>query len=173
MRLIAAFLLFAIPVSAKPTVLHLRWIELQTVAESSGFRKKVTVRTGPDGRSRTRGSLESINETGLVLGKRNGLTTVRRTDVHSVRLGRKRGNSYIWRTIAIAGSFPLWLIGLSVGLAIPGGIPEGRWWKMDRTPQGVASSIALPAGIYWLAHRADMKRRDIIVKLKRGREDPP
>ncbi len=173
MRVIAAFLLLAIPVSAKPTVLHLRWNELQTVAGSANFRSKVTVRTGPAGKSRKRGSLERIDETGIVLRKRSGRITVQRTDVHSVRLGRKRGNSYVWRTIAVAGSFPLWLIGLSVGLAIPGGIPEGRWWKMDRTPQGVASSIALPAAVYWLAHRADRKRRDIVVTLKRGTEVQP
>ena len=173
MRLIAALLIVAIPVSASPTVLHLQWNELQVVAESENFRERVTVRTGQDGTGRVRGKLEAITDASLILQNRAGQTAIDRAAVHSVRLGRKRGNPFRMRIVGAALMFPMWFVGLHLGLSIPGGIPEGRWWKMSRTPQGLAASAALPAGIYWLTQRADRKAGSIIVELKRGKEAQP
>ena len=169
MRLIATLLIVAVPASAAPTVLHLQWNELQVVAEGENFREKVTVRTEPDGTGRVRGKLEAITDTSLILRKGAGQRVIDRAAVHSVRLGRKRGNPFRMRIVGIALMFPMWFVGLHLGLSIPGGIPEGRWWKMSRTPQGLAASAALPAGIYWLTQRADRKAGAIIVELKRGK----
>ena len=173
MRLISALLLVAIPVSARPTVLRLQWTDLQAVAENANFRQKVTVRTGPGGKGRARGSLESINETRLVLRKGGELVAIHRRAVHSVRLGRKKGNPFKWRAISMIAMLPLWFVGMNVGLMIPGGIPEGRWWRNRHAPQGWLVSIALPAGVYWLALRADKGNGDFIVELKRGKESQP
>lgn len=173
MRLIAALLIVAVPAAAGPTVLSLRWNELQVVAEGENFRETVTVRTEPDGTRRLRGKLEAITDTSLILRNDRGKIEIDRTAVHSVRLGRKRGNPFRMRIVGAALMFPMWLVGLHLGLSTPGGIPEGRWWKMSRTPQGLAASVALPAGIYWLTLRADRKVGSIIVELKRERENQP
>ncbi|MXY68381.1 MAG: hypothetical protein F4Y47_07455 [Acidobacteriia bacterium] len=173
MRLIAALLIIAVPASAGPTVLSLRWNELQVVAEGENFREKVTVRTEPDGTRRVRGKLEAITDTSLILRNDRGKIAIERTAVHSVRLGRKRGNPFRMRIVGAALMFPMWFVGLHLGLSIPGGIPEGRWWRMSRTPQGLAASVALPVGIYWLTQRADRRAGSIIVELKRERENQP
>ena len=143
------------------------------MAEGENFREQVTVRMEPDGTRRVRGKLEAITVTSLILRNDRGKIAIDRTAVHSVRLGRKPGNPFRMRIVGAALMFPMWFVGLHLGLSIPGGIPEGRWWRMSRTPQGLAASIALPVGIYWLTQRADRKAGSIIVELKRERENQP
>ena len=154
-------------------MLRLEWNEFQAVADNANFRQMVTVRTGPRGTGRVRGKLEAVTETELVLQKGMDQGRINRLAVHSVRLSRKKGNPFQWRAVACIVLAPLWFAGMNVGLMIPGGIPEGRWWKNRHAPQGWLMSIALPAGIYWLALRADKGNGDFIVELKSGKENRP
>ena len=172
-RLITILLLVVFPISARPTILRLEWNEFQAVADNANFRQMVTVWTGPRGTGRVRGKLEAVTETELVLQKGMDQARINRLAVHSVRLSRKKGNPFRWRAVACIVLAPLWFAGMNVGLMIPGGIPEGRWWKNRHAPQGWLMSIALPAGIYLLALRADKGNGDFIVELKRGKENRP
>lgn len=171
-RLIAVFLLVAFPVSAKPTVINLEWNELREMAGLIRFRPKVTVFMGKDGRERIRMNLERVSASGITLSRQARRTLVKREDVHSVRMSPRWGNPLKWRLIAAAAAFPLWLVGLTVGLGIPGGIPEGRWHSNRHTGQGVIVGFGLPAAVYLLAQRADRRGGSIIVKLIEGKENP-
>ena len=156
-RLIAVFLLVAFPVSAKPTVVSLEWAEFREMAGLIRLRPKVTVFMGRDGQERIRMRLERVSTSGITLSRQARRTLVKREDVHSVRMSPRWGNPLKWRLIAAAAAFPLWLVGLTVGLGIPGGIPEGRWHSNANTGQGVLVGLGLPAAVYLLAQRADRR----------------
>lgn len=173
MRMIVIFLLASMPLAAKPTILSLGWNEFRAMTEDGMFREKVVIRTGADGMGRTRGRLENIAATGIVLRKSGRQAMIARDAVHSVRLIPRSGNPWKWRTIATIALVPLWFVGLEVGLMIPGGIPEGRVWSNKHLPQGLVGAFALPAGIYWLARRADLGNGAIIVRLEKGKEKQP
>ena len=171
-KLIAVFLLLAFPVSAKPTVINLEWTEFQEMAGLIRFRPKVTVFMGTDGQERIRMNLERVSASGITVSRKARRALVKREDVHSVRLSPRWGNPLMWRLIASAAAFPLWLVGLTLGLSIPGGIPEGRWPSNRNTGQGVIVGFGLPVAVYLLAQRADRHRGSIIVKLIEGKENP-
>lgn len=171
-RLIAVFLLVAFPAAAKPTVINLEWAEFREMSGLIRFRPKVTVFMGKDGQERIRMRLERVSASGITLSRQARRTLVKREDVHSVRLSPRWGNPVKWRLIAAAAAFPLWLVGLTVGLGIPGGIPEGRWHSNRNTGQGVLVGVGLPAAVYLLAQRADRRGGSIIVKLIEGEENP-
>lgn len=174
-RLIVLFLLAIFPVSAKPTVLALEWSDFQVVAEHGMFRGKLTVRIGPEGRESIRGKLVGVSGSGISISKKGRSasmhTLIDRQRVHSVRMSPKRGNPIMWRVLAGAGAFPLWLVGLTIGLAIPGGIPEGRWYNNRHAGQGIALAFGLPAAVYLIAQRADRRRGAVVIELDNWKED--
>lgn len=174
-RLIALFLLAIFPVSAKPTVVALEWGDFQEVAKLVRFREKVTVRTGAEGRERIRGKLVGVSGSGIRISKKGRSASthvlIDRERVHSVRMLPRRGNPIMWRVLAGAAAFPLWLVGLTFGLSIPGGIPEGRWYKNRNAGQGIALAFALPAAVYLIAQRADRRGGAIVFELDEGKED--
>lgn len=170
--MIVILMLASIPAAARPVYLHLKWDEFRTVIGHGNYRQKVIVQTGDYGRHRNKGRLASVTETGVVLQVRKSQTVIDRSDVHSIQMLPRMGLPGKWRTWAAIGMFPLWLVGFHVGLGIPGGIPEGRFWKLGRrTAQGVALGFALPAGVYWLAHRADTRNGTVIVRLRDRRKE--
>ena len=171
-KLIAGFLLLALPVSAKPTVINLEWAEFREMTGLIRFRPKVTVFMGKDGQERIRMNLERVSASGIALSRQARRTLVKRENVYSVRMSPRWGNPLKWRLIASAAAFPLWLVGLTVGLGIPGGIPEGRWHSNRNTAQGVIVGVGLPAAVYLLAQRADRRGGSIIVKLTEGKDNP-
>ena len=170
--LIALLLLLAVPAAAKPTVVNLTWEEFQGMTEHLKFRRKVTVFTGKDGRDRIRMRLERVSASGITLSKNSLRTLAKREDVHSVRISPRYGNPLKWRLIASAAAFPLWLVGITLGLSIPGGIPEGRWHSNRNTLQGVIVGFGLPAAVYVLAQRADKRNGAIIIELEQRTESP-
>ncbi len=171
-KLIAVFLLVALPVSAKPAVINLEWAEFREMTGLIQFRPKVTVFMGKDGQERIRMNLERVSASGITLSRQARRTLVKRENVYSVRMSPRWGNPLKWRLIASAAAFPLWLVGLTVGLGIPGGIPEGRWHSNRNTAQGVIVGVGLPAAVYLLAQRADRRGGSIIVKLIEGKDNP-
>lgn len=171
-RLIAVGLLVAFPVSAKPTVIKLEWTEFREMTVLIRFRPKVTVFMGKDGQEQIRMKLERVSDSGITLSRQGRRAFVERESVHSVRISPRFGNPVKWRLIAVAAAFPLWLGGLTLGLSIPGGIPEGRWYSNRNAGQGMIVGFGLPAAVYLLARRADRRGGSIIVNLLEGREDP-
>ena len=165
-QLTALFVLAAIPASAKPTVITLEWSEFREMAEHIRFRKKVTVFTGAEGRDQIRMKLAGVSDSGITLAKKALRIAIDREDVHSVRMSPRWGNPLKWRLIAGALAFPLWFVGMNLGLMIPDGIPAGRWYNSDHAPQGFTVSLALPMAVYLLAQRADRRNGAIIFKLE-------
>ncbi len=141
-RLIASFLLVPAPASAKPTVLDLERNDFQGMANLIRFRKKVPVRIGSEGLGRIRGKLLRVSDTGVTISKKGPLTAVhtmiKKENLHSARMSPRWGNPWKRKNVAVIAAFPLWLVGLTVGLAIPDGIPEGRWHSNRHLPQGLA-----------------------------------
>ncbi len=171
-KLIAVFLLVAFPVSAKPTVINLEWAEFREITGLIRFRPKVTVFMGKDGHEKIRMKLERVSDSGITLSRQGRRVLARREDVHSVRISPRFGNPLKWRLIAAAAAYPLWLGGLTLGLAIPSGIPEGRWYNNRNAGQGMIVGFGLPAAVYLLAQRADRRSGLIIVNLIEAKEDP-
>ncbi len=174
-RLIASLLLAALPISAKPPTLTLDWSEFRQVVEHVDFRQRVAVRTGEEGRERVRGKLEGASDSGITIAKKGSSsgahTWIERERVYSVRLYPKKRSSLKWRALAVAGAFPLWIVGLTLGLSIPDGIPEGRWYKNRNRVQGIIGGFGLPLAVYALAHRADRHSGAMVLELKKGKEN--
>ena len=174
-RLIALFLLAVSSAPADPTVVTLKWEDFQSVAEHVEFRKKVTIRTGEEGQDRIRAKLVGVSDAGITISKKGPTTAthtlIGREEVHSVRISPKWGNPLKWRTVASIAAFPLWFVGMNLGLAIPGGIPQGRWYKNPHAPQGFALAFGLPTAVYLLAQRADRRNGAIIINLDEGKEN--
>ena len=173
LRLTGLLLLASLPALAKPTVIYLEWREFQKMADLIQFRPKVTVFTGEHGQERIRGKFTGIYDSGIAFAKKGTRQPlIKREDVHSVRMSPRRGNPQKWRVIAGIAAFPLWFVGINLGLAIPGGIPEGRWYKNRHLPQGLLVGFGMPAAVWMLAQRADRRGGSIIVKLEKRRENP-
>ncbi len=173
-RLIASLLLAAFPISAKPPALALDWSELQQVVDHVDLRQRVAVRTGEEGRERIRGKLERVSDSGITISRkgssRGAHTWIERERVHSVHLYPKNTSSLKWRALAVAGAFPLWLVGLTLGLSIPDGIPEGRWYRNRNRVQGLIVGFGLPAAVYAVSHQADRRSGAMVIEL-RGRKE--
>ena len=126
LRLTGLLLLASLPALAKPTVIYLEWREFQKMADLIQFRPKVTVFTGEHGQERIRGKFTGIYDSGIAFAKKGTRQPlIKRENVHSVRMSPRRGNPQKWRVIAGIAAFPLWFVGINLGLAIPGGIPAG------------------------------------------------
>lgn len=174
-RLIAALLLAVFPISAGSAPIALEWGDFRRVADHVRHRERVTVRTGPEGRERIRGKLVEISDSGITVAKRGPSPRqhvwIERERVRSVRLSPKKGNPVKWRALAGVAAFPLWIVGMTFGLSIPGGIPEGRWYNNRHTGQGVIFGFGLPIAVYALAQRADRRKGAIVIELKEGKEN--
>ena len=180
--IVAALLVFALPVSARaePRRLHLGWNDMRAVASHAELSPRVVVWTGTSGRKRVKGYLTEITEAGITLGKpgstsrRTKRRFVSRSEVHTVRLmprkgERFRGHPYRWRIGAVAAAVPAWYYGYLAGVLLPSGhLPEGRLFKLRNRWQGFALASALPYLIYRVAWRADRAKGAIFIELDHG-----
>ena len=167
---LAIGLLVAPPARAGTQMVRLGWDEMRTVVDHADPRRMVRVWVGAGGQERIKGRLAGITNAGLRIEKRQGSVSVRRGDIHSVKLfprrthnrGNRRAVAILSGPIVIGAFF-----GTMLSSVLVGGYPEspGAVWGVYH----VGAMFAVPWAIWRLARRAD--RGSILIILDKGPAD--
>ena len=168
LALLAGCLFALSQAQAGTVVLELSWDEMQATVENGDFFPKVQVQTSTDPRSRVKGELTEITETGIAIRNQRGPVLLGRSKVHSIRLvprktvSRKNRNraAILAAPVGVGTAFGTWL----GGCLASGGCPES-------TPKAglvgiVGAAVTVPYLIYRLAWRKD--RGSVRIILRNG-----
>ena len=156
-------------------VVHATWSQIQTMIRSGSYRPVAIVRTGPDGKQRSKARLESPSikhvpesEEGISISilPSKGSVPLPRSDVYSIRFTPIK-NKAKWRTPAALVAVPIGLGAYLLSFLPWGGIPESP--DVGKTGFALSAAVALPVAVYMLAQRADRGRNAVHVIVQRER----
>lgn len=164
---IVAFLLLVPEARPRTVAIPLDWNEMRTVIDHADPRRKVRVWTGADGKKRIGGRLARISSTELEIDKGRESVSLKRREVHSIKLFPSKTHNRGHRRMVAIFSVPIAIgafFGTMLSSVLVGGYPEGpgSGWAVYH----VGAMLGVPWALWQLARKAD--RGSILIILNKG-----